>query len=138
MTSLKNKIDFCGVIIVNGANPNGDPILSNQPRQEYDGYGFISDVAIKRKIRNRLQDMGESIFYQAEDRIDDGYKSLAERIRAYKPYIDEMKISPAPSDKLKRIVCDRWTDVRCFGAVLALKVRVNRVVQVWVLGAPLR
>ena len=68
MTILDHKIDFAVVLSVTKANPNGDPLNGNRPRQNYDGYGEISDVAIKRKIRNRLQDMGESIFVQSNDR----------------------------------------------------------------------
>jgi len=55
MSILKNKIDFAAVIMVNNANPNGDPLNENRPRTTLDGFGEISDVCIKRKIRNRLQ-----------------------------------------------------------------------------------
>ena len=61
MKTLTNKIDFAVVMMVNNANPNGDPLNGNRPRETNDGYGEISDVCIKRKIRNRLQDMGENI-----------------------------------------------------------------------------
>ena len=43
------------------ANPNGDPLNGNRPRTTSEGLGEVSDVALKRKIRNRLQDAGESI-----------------------------------------------------------------------------
>ena len=59
--TLQNKIDFAVVISVKNANPNGDPLTGNRPRETYDGYGEISDVCIKRKIRNQLQFSGESI-----------------------------------------------------------------------------
>ena len=61
MSSLSNKIDFALLVTVTNANPNGDPLNGNRPRDNYDGYGEISDVCIKRKLRNRLQDMGEKI-----------------------------------------------------------------------------
>ena len=51
-------------------------------QETYDGYGEISDVCIKRKIRNRLQDMGEAIFVQSDERADDGCKSLADRAKS--------------------------------------------------------
>ena len=54
--TLTNKIDFAVIISVRRANPNGDPLNGNRPRQIYDGYGEISDVCLKRKVRNRLQD----------------------------------------------------------------------------------
>lgn len=54
MNPLQNRIDFCVIISVDGANPNGDPAtMSWYPRVLYDGHGEISDVCLKRKIRNR-------------------------------------------------------------------------------------
>ena len=53
MSTLKNKIDFAVVFSVRYANPNGDPLNGNRPRTTLDGYGEVSDVCIKRKIRNR-------------------------------------------------------------------------------------
>ena len=50
-TALANKIDFEVLISVTNANPNGDPLGGNRPRTDYDGFGEISDVCIKRKIR---------------------------------------------------------------------------------------
>ena len=78
MGVLQNKIDFALVITAKNANPNGDPLSGNRPRENYDGYGEISDVCIKRKIRNRLQDMGEKIFVQSDDRCDDGFDFVEE------------------------------------------------------------
>lgn len=52
MSTLKNKIDFAVVFSVRYANPNGDPLNGNRPRTTLDGYGEVSDVCIKRKIRN--------------------------------------------------------------------------------------
>ena len=81
MSKFMNKVDFVVLVEVNHANPNGDPLNGNRPRETYDGFGEISDVCIKRKIRNRLQDMGENIFVQSSDRADDGCKSLSERTK---------------------------------------------------------
>ena len=58
MATLNNKIDFAVIVNVKNANPNGDPLNGNRPRVDYDGFGELSDVCIKRKIRNRLMDMG--------------------------------------------------------------------------------
>ena len=77
--SLEKKIDFKVVFGVKGANPNGDPLNGNRPRQNNDGFGEVSDVAIKRKIRNRLQDMGHKIYVQSAYRTNDGFKSLKDR-----------------------------------------------------------
>lgn len=80
MAALMKKIDFIGFISVTRANPNGDPINGNRPRTDYSGYGEMSAECIKRKIRNRLQDEGEKILVQSNDRIDDDYKCIRDRI----------------------------------------------------------
>ena len=65
---LDHKIDFAALISVTNANGNGDPLDGNRPRTDYNGFGEISDVCIKRKLRNRMQDLGNRIFVQSEDR----------------------------------------------------------------------
>ena len=82
MTALKNKIDFVAIVAVNRANCNGDPLNGNRPRTDYNGFGEISDVCIKRKLRNRMQDLGNPIFVQSDDRCDDGFDSLSKRAEA--------------------------------------------------------
>ncbi len=64
MTSLQHKIDFALILSVKNANPNGNPLDGNRPRITYDGIGEISDVCLKRKLRDRLQDGGQAIFVQ--------------------------------------------------------------------------
>ena len=54
MAVLENKIDFVGFISVEHANPNGDPLNGNRPRDTIEGLGEISDVCIKRKIRKPM------------------------------------------------------------------------------------
>ena len=121
MTVLTNKIDFAVVISVNNANPNGDPLNGNRPRQNYDGHGEISDVAIKRKIRNRLQDMGEAIFVQSNDRSDDGLKSLRERAETNENIKEILKDKQKTEDDFAQAACKEWIDVRSFGQVFAFK-----------------
>jgi len=113
--ALGNKIDFAVIISVRRANPNGDPLNGNRPRQTYDGYGEISDVCLKRKIRNRLQDMGESIFVQSDDNRAPGdkFRSLNDRFKAAK----------IPDDKTREETCKKWFDVRAFGQVFAFKAK---------------
>lgn len=77
--SLNHKIDFAVVFTVTNANPNGDPLNGNRPRTTLEGLGEISDVCLKRKIRNKLMDMGQSIFVQSDDRRTDDCKTLKER-----------------------------------------------------------
>ena len=115
MTTLTNKIDFMVTIDVENANPNGDPLGGNTPRMTADGLGLISDVAIKRKIRNRLQDIcqndeGYRIFVQANDRSDDGAKSLEERF-------NNIITEDVDLNDFKDTVNKTWLDVRSFGHV---------------------
>jgi len=119
MSVLQNKIDFVAIISVKNANPNGDPLNGNLPRTTYTGLGEISDVCIKRKIRNRLLDMGEKIFVQSDDKNVDGYQSLRERALANELLVKAEKAKNR--DEFKRIACESWLDVRSFGQVFAFK-----------------
>lgn len=119
MSEFKNKIDFAVLVMVKNANPNGDPLNGNRPRETYDGYGEISDVCIKRKIRNRLQDMGEQIFVQSEDRSVDECKSLADR--AKKNDAMQKALKSKDRDAYAKVACETWMDVRSFGQVFAFK-----------------
>lgn len=115
MSTLNHKIDFAAIITVKNANPNGDPLNGNRPREDYHGYGEISDVCLKRKIRNRLQDMGLPIFVQSDDRCDDGFKSLRERTDA----CPELKDAKKDKETYAKVACEKWIDVRSFGQVFA-------------------
>ncbi len=114
MTDLEHKIDFTVLVSVNMANANGDPLNGNRPRTDYNGFGEMSDVCIKRKIRNRMQDMGKKVFVQSEDRADDGFGSLSERATKT---LGKTKDKNEYSEK----ACEEWLDVRAFGQVFAFK-----------------
>lgn len=114
MAKLENKIDFVVLVSVNRANANGDPLNGNRPRTDYNGFGEMSDVCIKRKIRNRMQDMGQAVFVQSEDRCDDGFGSLSERASAKMKGLKDR-------DLYAKTACETWLDVRAFGQVFAFK-----------------
>ncbi|MGM9628642.1 MAG: type I-C CRISPR-associated protein Cas7/Csd2 [Faecousia sp.] len=114
MSTLKNKIDFVALISVTRANSNGDPLNGNRPRTDYNGFGEISDVCIKRKIRNRMQDLGNPIFVQSSDRSDDGFNSLSERASSAMKGIKDR-------EQYAKLACETWLDVRSFGQVFAFK-----------------
>lgn len=118
---LDKKIDFKVFFAVHGANPNGDPLNGNRPRQTNDGYDEVSDVAIKRKIRNRLQDMDYKIFVQSADRTDDGFKSLKDRANGDEELKKILKDKKPDADKFAQIATKNWVDVRSFGQVFAFK-----------------
>lgn len=127
MSTLNHKIDFLALVSVTKANSNGDPLNGNRPRTDYNGMGEISDVCIKRKIRNRMQDLGNAIFVQSEDRCDDGCKSLSERAAEATKGIKD-------KDEYADIACKKWLDVRSFGQVFAFKSKEKNGVSVGVRG----
>ncbi len=114
MSTLQNKIDFAALVTVRMANGNGDPLNGNRPRTDYNGFGEISDVCIKRKIRNRMQDLGNRVFVQSNDRCDDGFGSLSERASATMKNIEDR-------ETYQKTACSTWLDVRTFGQVFAFK-----------------
>lgn len=119
--SLEKKIDFAVIIRVNRANPNGDPLNGNRPRVDYEGYGEISDVCLKRKIRNRLLADGYPIFVQSDDNKVDGMASLRERAISDEHGLGKDAFNSKkskPEDTAKK-ACGKWIDVRTFGQLFA-------------------
>jgi CRISPR-associated protein Csd2 len=123
MITLQNKIDFAVILRVKNANPNGDPLNGNRPRTDYSNFGEMTDVSIKRKIRDRLLERwiadgknndGNMIFVQSDDRKADEAKSL----RARAEIVLGNKLG---SDETAKLACEKWFDVRAFGQLFALK-----------------
>ena len=138
--SLTKKIDFALIIGVKNANPNGDPLNGNRPRADFSGIGEMTDVCLKRKIRDRLQENGEMIFVQANKRKDDGMVSLKNRYDGFIKHLEEKNNSQATDllgdevetkskkktskkdvkkDEIAKSACENWFDVRSFGQVFA-------------------
>ena len=125
---ISNKIDFALIIGVNNANPNGDPLNGNRPRTDFAGNGEITDVCLKRKIRDRLQESDENIFVQSDEKKTDGMTSL--KNRAYDEEVglgknafeaNKKENIEAKRDETAQKACDKWFDVRAFGQVFAFK-----------------
>jgi CRISPR-associated protein Csd2 len=115
MAVLDKKIDFALVFSVKNANPNGDPLSGNMPRVTLDGMGELSDVCLKRKIRDRLLEHGENIFVQSDDNRRDDFKTLKDRAE------NTLKEAMKDGAKLREKACKTWIDVRAFGQVFAYK-----------------
>lgn len=120
MNSLSKKIDFAIIFSVKNANPNGDPLNGNRPRTDYDGFGEVTDVCLKRKARDRLQDAGQAIFVQSDEKKTDEYHSLRARAEGVlgKDVLNAKKIKPETAAKK---ACETWFDVRAFGQLFAFK-----------------
>ncbi|MDR0568928.1 MAG: type I-C CRISPR-associated protein Cas7/Csd2 [Spirochaetaceae bacterium] len=119
MAVLEKKIDFALVFSVKNANPNGDPLSGNMPRVTInsisESIGEVSDVCLKRKIRDRLLEAGENIFVQSDDNRKDAYKSLKDRA------VGVLKDAMKDNDALREKACKTWIDVRSFGQVFPYK-----------------
>ena len=120
MSTLQHKIDFAVVLRVKNANPNGDPLNGNRPRTDYGGFGEITDVCLKRKLRDRLQEAGQTIFVQSDDHKQDGETSLRNRAESATNGLgkDAFK-KTANKDATAKLACAKWFDVRAFGQVFA-------------------
>lgn len=128
MTTLQKKIDFAVVFRVTKANPNGDPLNGNRPRMDYDGYGEVTDVCIKRKVRDRLlerwvangrKEDGSMIFVQSDDRKEDEAGSLKSRA-------ESALGNKFGSGETRKLACERWFDVRAFGQLFAVKTKAGK------------
>ena len=121
--SIESRVDFILVFSVDNANPNGDPGYDNRPRMDaYTGHGFVTDVCLKRKIRNRVEMIKE---------LDDGYdiwvlsgtylrKTLGNAfdiIRKEEDY-EKLKTDKEKAQYEKRRLCQQFFDIRAFGGVL--------------------
>lgn len=129
--TLQHKIDFAIIIGVKNANPNGDPLNGNRPRTDFAGNGEITDVCLKRKIRDRLQEDGESIFVQSDEKKTDGMTSLKSRATDDKVGLgkeafetkknENAEKTESKRDETAKKACEKWFDVRAFGQVFAYK-----------------
>lgn len=119
---LNNRYDFVFLFDVENGNPNGDPDAGNSPRMDAEtGYGFVTDVCIKRKIRNYIAltkegEAGYQILIQPD-------KSLNEKFAdAYEAEGLEKKQKGKKADDVKKArdyMCKNYFDVRVFGAVMS-------------------
>ncbi|HBC89782.1 MAG TPA: type I-C CRISPR-associated protein Cas7/Csd2 [Lentisphaeria bacterium] len=124
MATLNKKIDFAIIMNVKNANPNGDPLNGNRPRTDYEGLGEITDVCLKRKLRDRLverymslnesEKTGQAVFVQSDDRKCDEAKSLKSRA-------DTALGKELGGSNTAKKACQAWIDVRAFGQLFAFK-----------------
>lgn len=114
-----NRSYFMALVAVSEANPNGDPLNGNRPRQHADGKGYITDVCIKRKMRNRMQDMGRKILIVSDDRCEDDINSIHARLDSDKEFAAAEK--EKDTKLMRSLALATYEDVRAFGATLALK-----------------
>lgn len=119
MEALKNRIDMIGYITVRNSNPNGDVDMNNMPRQDLEGYGLISDVCLKRNIRDNVALLyGDQEGYDIYIK-DDGI-ALETKVNECSSAFKKAKdIKGAEYGNLiKGKLCEKYFDIRAFGAVI--------------------
>lgn len=113
---IKNRYDFVFLYDVKDGNPNGDPDFDNQPRIDFETRkGLVSDVCIKRKVRNYVQ-----LKVEAKERSIDKYDIFIRQGNVLNKIISGESEKVAGDEEIGRIsMCERYFDVRTFGAVLS-------------------
>lgn len=120
MTELKNRIDFVYIFDVQDGNPNGDPDAGNLPRIDAEtGMGLVTDVCLKRKVRNYVQvakecTTGYDIFIKE--------KAVLNTLIDASHEDDSVKNQEKAGDKTdaaRKVMCKNYFDVRTFGAVMS-------------------
>lgn len=132
MTAIANRYEFVLLFDVENGNPNGDPDAGNTPRVDPEtGHGLVTDVCLKRKIRNHvtLAQEGAARFniYIQEKAVLNQLHGAAYVDCQLKP---EPKKLPKDADKAKEItqwMCNNFYDIRAFGAVMTTEVNCGQV-----------
>lgn len=129
---IKNRYDFVILFDVENGNPNGDPDAGNMPRVDPEtGYGLVTDVCLKRKIRNYVETVKEDAPDADRYRIyvKDGVplnRSDAEAIQAL-GISEDLKAAkrsdPDIDRRLRDYMCAHYFDIRTFGAVMTTFVK---------------
>jgi CRISPR-associated protein Csd2 len=134
---MNNRYDFIYLFDVKDGNPNGDPDAGNLPRIDPEtGNGLVTDVCLKRKVRNFIQ-MEKA---DAQDKDTDGSaqgfdvyvreKAILnnQHLRAYKKLdIDPKKAKQEERDQTRTWMCKNFYDIRTFGAVMTLEINCGQV-----------
>ena len=128
-TPIKNRYDFVILFDVENGNPNGNPDAGNMPRIDPEtGYGLVTDVCLKRKIRNYVEDLKEEapgyrIYVKEGVPLN---RSDAEALTAVGVSGDlkaAKKSDPDIDKKLRDFMCSNFYDIRTFGAVMTTFVK---------------
>ena len=134
MENLKNRIDFVYIFDVQNGNPNGDPDAANAPRVDAeDMHGIITDVCLKRKVRNYVQTIvaeddknefqeGYDIFVKDKAVLD----ALVEKIYDYES-VKIIKDKDKKKEEAKNLLCKNYFDIRTFGQVIATSGKQDQV-----------
>lgn len=126
--AIKNRYDFVILFDVENGNPNGDPDAGNMPRVDPEtGFGLVTDVCLKRKIRNYVETVKENA-EGFQIYIKEGVPlNKSDQLAYTRLGIDEKKLNkkadPEIDTKIRNFMCGNFYDIRTFGAVMTTFVK---------------
>ncbi|WP_110647216.1 type I-C CRISPR-associated protein Cas7/Csd2 [Salinicola peritrichatus] len=132
MTAIANRYEFVLLFDVTNGNPNGDPDAGNLPRLDPEtNQGLVTDVCLKRKIRNYValekeDDAGYAIYMQEKSVLNNQHKKAYDALDI-KPEPKKLPKDEAKARELTAWMCGNFFDVRTFGAVMTTEVNSGQV-----------
>jgi len=141
-SALSRRHEFVLFFDVTNGNPNGDPDAGNMPRMDPEtGHGLVSDVCLKRKVRNYIENFAESdhkrdprrhrIYVSEGAILNEKHREAYLRERPDDAKVKKAaKLTPETDEEAQRIrqfMCDNFYDIRAFGGVLSTKINAGQV-----------
>lgn len=130
--AIKNRYEFVILFDVENGNPNGDPDAGNMPRIDPEtGYGLVTDVCLKRKIRNYVEtvkedETGYGIYIREDVPLNRSDNMAYEHLGVNDKTIKELKKKDPEADvKIRDFMCRNFYDIRTFGAVMTTFVKAS-------------
>lgn len=130
--AIKNRYEFAIIFDVENGNPNGDPDAGNMPRVDPEtGYGIVTDVCLKRKIRNYVEvvkenETGYGIYIKSGVPLNTSDKKAFEYLGVNESEVKKMKKdNPEIDGKIRDFMCKNFFDIRTFGAVMTTFVKAS-------------
>lgn len=136
--AIKNRYEFVFLFDVENGNPNGDPDLANMPRVDSEtGRGIVSDVCLKRKIRNYVEVVSESKQFANEENrnyiyvtegkfLNDQHKQAYDAL-GIEPVVKKLPKDQEKAGRLTAFMCHNFYDIRAFGAVMTTEINCGQV-----------
>ena len=129
---IKNRYEFVILFDVENGNPNGDPDAGNMPRIDPEtGYGLVTDVCLKRKIRNYVEtvkedEAGYGIYIREDVPLNRSDNKAYEYLGIKEKDVKELKKKDPEADiKIRDFMCQNFYDIRTFGAVMTTFVKAS-------------
>ena len=130
MSAISNRYEFVVFFDVENGNPNGDPDAGNMPRIDPEtGYGLVTDVCLKRKIRNYVETVKEGepgyrIYIKDSVPLNRSDIEACEYVGVKADKLKEAKKKDENLDeKIRNFMCENFFDIRTFGAVMTTFVK---------------